>query len=286
MLLIMKKLDYKVFIAIISLFVIFFTKSEINWVDLKSNYISMPIIKEILYDLSVGIFSAMFLIFTIDEVSERNKTREEKKRTQAFYMKLIPSVEAYYDFYVKLYIATRADKVFEDESILKSLFNDKKRFVEQIMKAEPFYKEGFYADGSINFFEYMDRYNEPPKSFPWYKCLNIDNSKFTASVRKLEQDYVTLIPTELLSKLDILMNLTEPLNNISNFIEMRHTSVPQIIHLPINFILESYRFLAILDALENVMQYIQIESGVDILSIEINYINERNTSPILGSALK
>lgn len=90
----------------------------------------------------------------------------------------------------------------------------------------------------------------------------------------------------MLVKLDILLKFVEPLNNISNFIERRNPFFQQIVSLPIDFILEAYKFSDILDSLEAVMKYVQHESGEDILSIEINYINERNTAPILGSALK
>lgn len=107
----MKKIDYKIIITILSFIIIIVTKSDIDLSNLKSNYISIPIFKEIFYYLSVGIFSAMVLILTIDEISERNKKREEQRRTQIFYLKLIPIIKDYYDFYVKLYIATKSEKV-------------------------------------------------------------------------------------------------------------------------------------------------------------------------------
>ena len=287
-----KKLkNIKVFLSLFSLSVAIICKSEIDWERISNLTISISILKEIIYDLSIGVFSAMILIWSIDEITERNNRREQKKSLSVLYNKIIPPLKDYYEFYVKLYIATKEEKVAENDTVLKSLFNDKANFIMHVIKAEPFYKEGFYADGSIDFIEYIKANKEPPKSLPWYRCWTIDNQKFTKIIRQLEQDFVFLFSSDLLKKLEVVLNLIEPINNMTNFIEMKYQLsievIPrQKIFLPIEFFIEENKLVAILDSLEDLMKFVQKESGEDILSIDMKDINDRHVSPILADALK
>jgi hypothetical protein len=57
----------KLVITAISIVGIFFTRSNINWQNILSNRIDFVILKDIVYDLSIGVFSAMVLIWIIDE---------------------------------------------------------------------------------------------------------------------------------------------------------------------------------------------------------------------------
>lgn len=72
---------WKIILSIASFVIIILSKSEINWDDFSKNYFDGVLAKEIIYDLSVGIFSAMILIWFIDEINERiqaKKQREER----------------------------------------------------------------------------------------------------------------------------------------------------------------------------------------------------------------
>lgn len=283
---------FKIIITVASLVLIIITKSEIDFTNLVDNQTSLALTKEIIYDLSIGVFSAMILVWGIDEINEKNRIKEEQKRHNVIYKKIIPVVKAYYDFYVKLYIATRDNKVMKDDKVLESLFNVKDNYLTQIKKANPFYKEGFYADGNIDALEYMKNHNEFPKSLPWYKCWNIDNQNFTTQMRRIEQDFSFMIPADLHNKIAILLNLVEPINYISKFIEMKmpinikEVELPPVLIMPLDFFIDGYKLIEILNALEDVMKYLSAVSNEDILKIDISYINERNTSPILGDALR
>ena len=71
---------WKIILTIISLVCIFLTKSQINWHDLSSNYLDWILVKEVIYDLSVGIFSAMILIWFIDEINEHIQDKKNLKK--------------------------------------------------------------------------------------------------------------------------------------------------------------------------------------------------------------
>ena len=280
----------KLVITAISIVGIIFTRSNINWQNILSNRIDFVILKDIVYDLSIGVFSAMVLIWIIDGISERDRKREERQRLKVLYRKMIPPIKAYYEFYLKLYVATRKEKVVEGEKVLQSLFNDKEEFVKRVKEAEPFYQQGFYGDGNIDIVAYMQQYNQEPPSLPWYKCWNIDNKEFFDAMKKIEQDFGYLFPTELFDILDRLLNTIAPINNIASFIErtgLYNSYLPegQFI-LPIEFFMEANKFDEILNLLEKLMIHIQNENGEDILSINIKDINDRNVTPILGSATK
>ena len=55
-------------------------KSRINWHSLLDNHFDRILIKDIIYDLSVGIFSAMILVWFIDEINERVRDAEKRNR--------------------------------------------------------------------------------------------------------------------------------------------------------------------------------------------------------------
>ena len=78
---------WKIILTVLSFIFAVLAKSNIDWTDLSNNYFDFYLAKEILYDLCVGVFSAMILIWFIDEINERiqdtknrNKEIEEIKR--------------------------------------------------------------------------------------------------------------------------------------------------------------------------------------------------------------
>lgn len=60
----------KIIITVISFIVVILSKSIIDWSNWSNNYIDLALFKEIVYDLSVGVFSAMILVWFIDEINE------------------------------------------------------------------------------------------------------------------------------------------------------------------------------------------------------------------------
>lgn len=71
---------WKITLTIISLIGAVLAKSRINWHSLLDNHFDRILIKDIIYDLSVGIFSAMILVWFIDEINERVRDAEKRNR--------------------------------------------------------------------------------------------------------------------------------------------------------------------------------------------------------------
>ena len=71
---------WKVIITVISFIAVILSKSTIDWSNLSNNYIDSALCKEIAYDLSVGVFSAMILVWFIDEINEH--IQEKKNRAK------------------------------------------------------------------------------------------------------------------------------------------------------------------------------------------------------------
>lgn len=67
----------------------------------------------------------------------------------------------------------------------------------------------------IDVMAYMQQYNKETPSLPWYKCWNIDNKEFYDAMKKIEQDFGYLFPTELFNVLDRLLDRIAPINNRS-----------------------------------------------------------------------
>ncbi len=66
-------------ITIISFVAILISKSTIDWSNIWNNTIDSLLLKESIYDISVGIFSAMVLVWFIDEINERIKIKQTKQ---------------------------------------------------------------------------------------------------------------------------------------------------------------------------------------------------------------
>ena len=205
-------------------------KSEIDFKNITMNHFSIDITKEILYDVSVGIFSAMILVWLIDEMSVRNEKREEKKRHLLVCRKLKPILNEYYEFYLKLYIATRKNAVLSNDKVLKSINSCKDQFIQQIREAEPFYKPGFYGDAdkfSIQIRMMMNNAGNPEEimkmdtSLPWYQCWCKDSISFYDGVEQIEKMFIDFFPSDLINDLDELLELVKPLKGMVDFVEMK-----------------------------------------------------------------
>ena len=72
--------NLKIWITILSCILSFFMKSNIDWTNFQNNYVDWQLVKEILYDLSVGVFSAMILVWFIDEINNKMQERKSQLR--------------------------------------------------------------------------------------------------------------------------------------------------------------------------------------------------------------
>ena len=116
-------------ITLLSLLFTIILGSEIPWENLKEACFSWPLAKTILYDISVGVFSSMVLVWCIDRIQLNMTEREESKRRLILYNKISPLLEEYYNFYLFLYIATRNVPVDPTSAALKSLYQCKDELI-------------------------------------------------------------------------------------------------------------------------------------------------------------
>lgn len=89
----------KVLITVISFIVAFVSKSNINWLELDKNCWDKVLLKEITYDLAMGVFSAMILIWCVDVISEYL----EKKIAQKKELETICRIDKVLQHYISRY---------------------------------------------------------------------------------------------------------------------------------------------------------------------------------------
>ena len=94
-------------ITLLSLIFTLLLGSDLQWNELPIICFSWAKAKSILYDISVGIFSSMILVWCIDRIQLKETERKEAKQRLILYNKMDPILTKYYDFYLYLYIATR-----------------------------------------------------------------------------------------------------------------------------------------------------------------------------------
>ncbi len=67
----------KIVFFVFSLVVAIWAKSDINWDNLSSIYIDCERVKDILFNVSIGVFSSMLLVFFIDDKANKLKKQED-----------------------------------------------------------------------------------------------------------------------------------------------------------------------------------------------------------------
>lgn len=286
-------------ITVLSLIFTVLFGSEIPWNDLSKGYLSWPIAKTILYDISVGVFSSMVLVWCIDRIQQKETEKREAKQRLILYNKLTPFLTEYYDFYLKLYIATRDNPVDSQSSVLKSLQYCSEEFINQLNKANPFYKDGCYVDSmkfQVQLARIKDNANNPEAlkeimkmntNLPWYKCWEIEGKKFYDGVLQIERDFPTFFPNELLEKVEHLLKIVDPQRNLINFVEGGQplqwvSNIECRPRLPTAFFVDAYKIKEIISGLNDIMVYIEQDSGKKLRYRELAFFNNRNTVPTIG----
>lgn len=95
----------KIGIAVVSLIIAIITKSDIDLMNLQNNYIDPVRVNEIVYDLSVGVFSAMILVFFIDEIGEKIEMKQSREDEKAIIQRFNKVILLYIDRYTDLFYA-------------------------------------------------------------------------------------------------------------------------------------------------------------------------------------
>ena len=297
----MNKQFWKIMIAItiVSLIMTFIFGSEIPWDNLQTISFSWSITKDILYDISVGVFSSMILVWCIDRIQIRESEKQNAKQRLILYNKLAPVLKKYYEFYLYLFIATRNNPVDADSKVLDSLFYCKDEFIAQIRNTNPFYKDGYYVDPvkvNMQFHLMNENGNNPDKaneimemstSLPWYKCWCKDGTEFYNDMSQIEKDYNTFFPNELLEYINELLNIANSQKNMDNFVEGKtlfaYSSVNFTMpELGTDFFIEAYEIEKILQLLNKIMEYIENDSSLKLRKREVDFFNKRNVCPLIG----
>ena len=286
-------------ITIVSFIMTLILGSDIPWKELHKICFSWTIAKNILYDISVGIFSSMILVWCIDRIQLSEEERKEAKQRLILYNKLAPILTKYYEFYLFLYIATRNKPVESKDKVLDSLYYCKEEFITQIYNTNPFYKDGYYGD-SAKFklqMTLMDANSGNPQameqimkmstSLPWYKCWCKDGTEFYNNISQIERDYITLFPNELLEPLDKLLDIVGAQRYIDEFVEgtKRLEWLPynmQMPQMPTDFFVDAYKIEDVLMLLDEIMRYIESDSEIKLRKRELKFFNERNVCPSIG----
>lgn len=93
----------KIAITIVSCVGAVLFKSNIDWSSFQNNHIDWPLLKEILYDLSIGVFSAMVLVCFIDEIGQRIQIRQSKEKECAMIKRFDRVLQQYIDRYIIMF---------------------------------------------------------------------------------------------------------------------------------------------------------------------------------------
>lgn len=101
----------KIALTIISLTLAIIMKISIDWSGLQDNYFEPSPIKELLYDLFVGVFSAMILVWFIDEIGNHIQERQSQQKEKAAIKRFNKILQQYIDQYVTMFycVATPLD---------------------------------------------------------------------------------------------------------------------------------------------------------------------------------
>jgi len=94
---------WKICLTILSLIGVILGKSTIDWHNILNNHIIYSYVKEICYDICVGIFSTMILVWFIDHINEyiqeKKSKDDEAKKIKCFDRLLQLYIERYEIFY-------------------------------------------------------------------------------------------------------------------------------------------------------------------------------------------
>lgn len=262
----------------------------------------------ILYDISVGVLASTVIVWGVDFLQQIDKEKRLQKQHILLYKKLEPFLNSYYDFFLKLYIATRNFPVPKDSIVLSSLYGDIDAFLQQLITAQPFDKDSYMGDPQKIQAMIRATVNNPSlseegfetiinmsKSYPWYKCFCLEAKKFYDGLIQIEKDYTTLFSNELLEKAEKLLTQMEPqihiIENVEgSFIKQyvpKELLTEEMLHfsLPAEFYIEEIDIKTSLKLLEDLIAFIENDSELVIRNRTLDFFNGRKEDTLLGSAI-
>lgn len=93
----------KILITVVSFVIVVIAKSNIDWSNLQNNYVDLSLVKEIVYDLAVGVFSAMILVWFIDEISNHIQERQSQEKEKAAIKRFDKVIQKYIERYTVMF---------------------------------------------------------------------------------------------------------------------------------------------------------------------------------------
>ena len=93
----------KIALTAISLIGIIVFKSNIDWTAFLNNAVNATIAKEIAYDISIGVFSAMILVWFIDEIGNHIKEQQSRQREITLIKRFNKVLQKYIEQYVTMF---------------------------------------------------------------------------------------------------------------------------------------------------------------------------------------
>ncbi|WP_419748567.1 hypothetical protein ACNULB_01500 [Clostridium perfringens] len=94
---------WKIIITIISFSGIIFFKFNIDFSNLSNSYWDINLLKDVLYDLCIGIFSALVLVWIIDDINNNIQKEREKEKELAEIKRIDRVLQLYIEHYELLY---------------------------------------------------------------------------------------------------------------------------------------------------------------------------------------
>lgn len=95
--------NYKIAITVVSFLGMLLFKSNIDWNNLANNYIDINRVKEILYDLCIGIFSALVLVWIVDDINNSIQEKKSKENEMKAIKRAHRVIQLYIEKYKKFY---------------------------------------------------------------------------------------------------------------------------------------------------------------------------------------
>ena len=128
-------------------------------------------------------------------------------------------------------------------------------------------------------------------SLPWYQCWNIEATKAYNGLSQIEKDFPTFFPNELLEQIDNLLAIVQLQTNIVNFVEgcsftQRIKEQFGVFMLPTEMFVGGYKIEKALQELDSIMAYIEKDSTKKLRERNLDFFNNRNTSPTIGHTCK
>lgn len=240
---------------------------------------------EFIYDLSMTIFTSIIIFFFIDYILEKYNQKEEEKKLKVIIGKIIPSINKFYKFFVDLYLGTRENPVLEDSPVLKNIFHDKEELYESIVKYLNYMEYSPYIDPYKLSIE--DFFNGKSTIYlTWEKAWLYQYSSLYKDLVYFQMYYGVFLSSELLRRLE---DLIEVFNNF--FLMTQNMDLIRVNKIPFQHktnksFYQTIELNEVMTLFESFVKYLQEETQIDLMSIDIHDINDKKTRPLLGELLK